>query len=179
MTFCPILLLLLIQISNFVVLSVIITPHNVSTPYIRKTHLPIVSLNVRELELNWCSKAVKEKNWVSLGSQNLDIWKSDRETGRGKLLAGVSGYCRENLQVWLTNTWQVIYQRDKWIKTWFLVWNFLEGSIFEKKQKTKDDIILQSRKRMSTSWSRTAVEWRITLLNWESVIYLWKVGIFL
>ena len=38
------------QIFNFVVLSVIITSHNVLTFHIRKTHLPIVSLNVRELE---------------------------------------------------------------------------------------------------------------------------------
>ena len=38
------------QIFNFVVLSVIITSHNVLTPHISKTHLPIVSLNVRELE---------------------------------------------------------------------------------------------------------------------------------
>ena len=40
------------QIFNFVVLSVIIVPHNVLTPHISKIHLPIVSLNVRELELN-------------------------------------------------------------------------------------------------------------------------------
>ena len=38
------------QIFNFVVLSVIITSHNVLTPHISKTHLPIVSLNVHELE---------------------------------------------------------------------------------------------------------------------------------
>ena len=42
------------QILNFVVLSVIIAPHNVLTPHISKTHLPIVSVNVHELELNWC-----------------------------------------------------------------------------------------------------------------------------
>ena len=40
------------RISNFVVLSVITAPRNVLTPHISKTHLPIVSLNVRELELN-------------------------------------------------------------------------------------------------------------------------------
>ena len=40
------------QILNFVVLSVIIAPHNVLTPHISKTHLPIVSVNVHELELN-------------------------------------------------------------------------------------------------------------------------------
>ena len=38
------------QIFNFVVLSVIITSHNVLIPHISKTHLPIVSLNVHELE---------------------------------------------------------------------------------------------------------------------------------
>ena len=38
------------QIFNFVVLSVIITSRNVLTPHISKTHLPIVSLNIRELE---------------------------------------------------------------------------------------------------------------------------------
>ena len=37
---------------NFVVLSVITAP----TPHISETHLPIVLLNVRELELNWYSK---------------------------------------------------------------------------------------------------------------------------
>ena len=40
------------QIFRFVILSVIIALHNVLTPHISKTHLPIVSLNVRELELN-------------------------------------------------------------------------------------------------------------------------------
>ena len=40
------------QIINFVVLSVITALDNVPTPHIRKIHLPIVSLNVRELELN-------------------------------------------------------------------------------------------------------------------------------
>ena len=40
-----------IRIFNFVVLSVITAPHNVPTPHISKTHLPIVLLNVRELEL--------------------------------------------------------------------------------------------------------------------------------
>ena len=38
------------QIFNFVVLSMTITSHNVLTLHIRKTHLPIVSLTVRELE---------------------------------------------------------------------------------------------------------------------------------
>ena len=37
------------NIFNFVVLSVIIAPYNIQ---ISKTQLPIVSLNVRELELN-------------------------------------------------------------------------------------------------------------------------------
>ena len=41
------------QIFNFVVLSVIISPHNVLTPHINhKTHLPNILPNVRELELN-------------------------------------------------------------------------------------------------------------------------------
>ena len=40
------------RIFNFVILSVITAPHNVPTPHINKTHLPIVLLNVRELELN-------------------------------------------------------------------------------------------------------------------------------
>ena len=38
------------QIFNFVVLSVIIAPQNILTPHISKTSLPIVSLNVSELE---------------------------------------------------------------------------------------------------------------------------------
>ena len=58
------------QIFNFVGLSVIIAPHNVLTPPIIKTHLPVVWLNVRKLELNWCSKmlkrAVKEKGSTPL-----------------------------------------------------------------------------------------------------------------
>ena len=41
-----------IRIFNFVVLSLIIAPHNVPNPHISKTHLHIVSLNARELELN-------------------------------------------------------------------------------------------------------------------------------
>ena len=36
------------QIFNFVVLSVIISPKNALTPHISKTHLPIVSINVSE-----------------------------------------------------------------------------------------------------------------------------------
>ena len=40
------------RIFNFVVLSVITAPRNVPTPYISKTNLPIVSLNVRKFELN-------------------------------------------------------------------------------------------------------------------------------
>ena len=40
------------QIFHFVVLSVIIASHNVLTPHITKTILPIVLLNVREIELN-------------------------------------------------------------------------------------------------------------------------------
>ena len=40
------------QVFDFVVSSVITAPHNVLTPHIRKTHLPIVSLNLREVELN-------------------------------------------------------------------------------------------------------------------------------
>ena len=41
-----------IRIFNFVVLSLIIAPHNVPNPHISKTHLHIVSLNAHELELN-------------------------------------------------------------------------------------------------------------------------------
>ena len=40
------------QIFNFIVLFVIIAHHSFLTPHISKTHLPISSLNVRELELN-------------------------------------------------------------------------------------------------------------------------------
>ena len=38
------------QIFNFVFLSMISTSHNILTLHISKTHLPIVSFNVRELE---------------------------------------------------------------------------------------------------------------------------------
>ena len=40
------------RIFIFVVLSVITTPDNVPFPHISKIHSPIISLNVRELELN-------------------------------------------------------------------------------------------------------------------------------
>ena len=40
------------RIFNSVILSVITAPHNVPTLHVSKTHLPIVSLNARELELN-------------------------------------------------------------------------------------------------------------------------------
>ena len=40
------------QIFNFVILSLVIAPHNVLTPYINKTHFHNVSLNLYELELN-------------------------------------------------------------------------------------------------------------------------------
>ena len=49
------------RIFNFVVLTVITIPENVPTPHISKIHLPIVSLNVRELELKWCSKDQSRK----------------------------------------------------------------------------------------------------------------------
>ena len=39
------------RIFNFVILTMITAPDNVPTPHISKIHLPIVSLNVRELEL--------------------------------------------------------------------------------------------------------------------------------
>ena len=41
-----------IRISNSVFFSVITALHNVPTPHISKTHLPIVLLNVRELQFN-------------------------------------------------------------------------------------------------------------------------------
>ena len=50
MTHGPIVIVM--QIFNFVVLSVIIALQNVPTTHISKTNLHIVSLNVRELELN-------------------------------------------------------------------------------------------------------------------------------
>ena len=40
------------RIFNFAVLSVTTAPHNVLTPHISKTHLPIVSLNVSDVEFN-------------------------------------------------------------------------------------------------------------------------------
>ena len=39
------------QIYNFVVLSVVIALHNAFTPHISKSHLLILSLDIRELEL--------------------------------------------------------------------------------------------------------------------------------
>ena len=40
------------RIFNFVILSVVTAPYNVPTPHINKTHLPLVLLNVRQLEFN-------------------------------------------------------------------------------------------------------------------------------
>ena len=40
------------RIFNFVVLSLITAPHNAPTTHISNIHLLIVSINVRELELN-------------------------------------------------------------------------------------------------------------------------------
>ena len=45
------------RIVNFIVLSVITAPYNVPTPHISKTHLPIVSLNVRKVGLSGVSPA--------------------------------------------------------------------------------------------------------------------------
>ena len=51
------------QIVNFVVLSVIIGTHNVLFPHIRKTHWPIVLLNVHEPRFELMLKrAIKETN---------------------------------------------------------------------------------------------------------------------
>ena len=49
------------QIFNFLVLSEIIDPISFVTPHINKTYLPIASLNVRELKLNWCQKEQSRK----------------------------------------------------------------------------------------------------------------------
>ena len=62
------------QIFNFIVVSVIIAHRSVLTPCISKTHLPIVPLNVRELELNRCSKDQSRKkggplSWGEVGER--------------------------------------------------------------------------------------------------------------
>ena len=49
------------QIFSFIVLSVIIAHHSGLSPRISKIHLPISSLNVRELKLNWCSQDQSRK----------------------------------------------------------------------------------------------------------------------
>ena len=49
------------RIFSLVVLSVITAPNNIPTPHISKTHLSIVSLNVREDELSSCSKDQSRK----------------------------------------------------------------------------------------------------------------------
>ena len=54
------------RIFIFVVLSVITAPHNAPTPHISKTHSPTVSLNVRQAELNLCSKYQSRKKGGSL-----------------------------------------------------------------------------------------------------------------
>ena len=46
------------------IFNVIIACHIVLTFHIRKTHLPIISFNVREIELNWCSKEQSRKKGV-------------------------------------------------------------------------------------------------------------------
>ena len=53
------------RIFNFVVLPLITAPHNAPTTHISNIHLLIVSINVRELELNWCSKDQLRKMEVS------------------------------------------------------------------------------------------------------------------
>ena len=53
---------------------------------ISKIYLPIVSLKVHELELKWYSKEQSRKN-----IEFHYIWKSDWETGRGKVLPRVYG----------------------------------------------------------------------------------------
>ena len=40
------------RLFNFVVLSVITAPHNAPSPHITKIYLPIVSLNVHDIDLN-------------------------------------------------------------------------------------------------------------------------------
>ena len=70
------------QQANFIVSSVVIAHHSVLTPHISKTILPIPSLNVRELELNLCSKDQSRKMGVppawwmeaQLAPQNLKIY---------------------------------------------------------------------------------------------------------
>ena len=91
------------------------------------------------VKLNWidAQKSSESKKWVSHGSQNLNIRKSDWGIGIGKLLPWVSGFYRDVWQVSLTDTEQVIYQHNNWIKIWFLIWQFLEGSMHENQKKKK------------------------------------------
>ena len=93
-----------IQIFNFVVLSVVIATHNVLSPRISKTFLPILSLNVLELKLKWCSKEQsrikKGFSWQSK-PRYLKIRLGDWERWA---FTGVFGCYWENWQVWLTNT---------------------------------------------------------------------------
>ena len=73
------------QIFNFIVSSVIIAHHSVLSPRISKTHVPISSLDVRELKLNWCSQDQSTKMgglpaWgmeAQLRLQNLKIYLMD------------------------------------------------------------------------------------------------------
>ena len=167
------------QIFNFVVLAVIIAPHNNCTSHISKklfaysprekctnTEFFLVRISpysvrmwentdqkklriwtlfmpwlfhLMYVKLNWidAQKSSESKKWVSHGSQNLNIRKSDWEIGIGKLLPWVSGFYRDVWQVSLTDTEQVIYQHNKWIKIWFLIWQFLEGSMHENPKKKK------------------------------------------
>ena len=60
---------------NFVVLSVIIAPRNILTFHSSKTYLPTaVSLNVRGLELHWCSKEQSKKKRASQPKEDFCQW---------------------------------------------------------------------------------------------------------
>ena len=134
------------QTLNFAILLVIIVPQNFVTLHLIKIHLPLVSLNVHGFELNRCSKEQsKKKTRVSRGSENVDIWKSDWETRRDKLLPGVFRYYRKNWQVWLTNTGDLsTWQR---VKVWFLVLEIFRRLNVWKTKRT-NEIIMQIRKKM-------------------------------
>ena len=81
----------IMQIFNFIVLSVINAHHSIFIPHISKTHLPISSLNVRELALNWCSRDQSRK----MGAPN--AWGVGSRTPPCKTLTFMK---RNSLSLW-------------------------------------------------------------------------------
>ena len=98
------------QIFNFIVSFVIIAHHSILSPRISKPYLPISSLNVRELKLNWCSQDQSRK----MGG--LLAWGKEAQTPLQNLKIYLMDLSRfiELYIFWMRSNRNTIFASDAW-----------------------------------------------------------------